>query len=194
MNERGAAVSEFLFFFSSRRRHTRFDCDWSSDVCSSDLIGQMQPEAVVAAFDAHFDYPARGSRLDSVVDGVFHQGLQEHRRHQSILDGRIQPPMDTETLTQAQLLQVEILTAQRELVSESDQLTVVDHDGAEQLRQILQSALGSLRILANEGKHGIQRVEKKMRPDASLKRLQPHLGNRRRDCAFAKVKTPSLRP
>src|SRR6201996_4835401 len=28
----------FLFFFSSRRRHTRFDCDWSSDVCSSDLI------------------------------------------------------------------------------------------------------------------------------------------------------------
>src|SRR3989475_438319 len=26
-----------IFFFSSRRRHTRFDCDWSSDVCSSDL-------------------------------------------------------------------------------------------------------------------------------------------------------------
>src|SRR2546430_10195033 len=24
--------------FSSRRRHTRFDCDWSSDVCSSDLF------------------------------------------------------------------------------------------------------------------------------------------------------------
>src|SRR2546430_12392593 len=28
-----------FFFFSSRRRHTRFDCDWSSDVCSSDLAG-----------------------------------------------------------------------------------------------------------------------------------------------------------
>src|SRR3990167_9556553 len=28
----------FCFFFSSRRRHTRFDCDWSSDVCSSDLF------------------------------------------------------------------------------------------------------------------------------------------------------------
>src|SRR5260370_28619097 len=26
-----------IFFFSSRRRHTRFKCDWSSDVCSSDL-------------------------------------------------------------------------------------------------------------------------------------------------------------
>src|SRR5690242_21535096 len=27
----------FFFFFSSRRRHTRLTCDWSSDVCSSDL-------------------------------------------------------------------------------------------------------------------------------------------------------------
>src|SRR5206468_5142123 len=27
------------FFFSSRRRHTRSDRDWSSDVCSSDLVG-----------------------------------------------------------------------------------------------------------------------------------------------------------
>src|SRR2546430_11543646 len=37
------------FFFSSRRRHTRFDCDWSSDVCSSDLLffyflGDVTPE------------------------------------------------------------------------------------------------------------------------------------------------------
>src|SRR2546427_4718952 len=30
-------VHRFFFFFSSRRRHTRFDCDWSPDVCSSDL-------------------------------------------------------------------------------------------------------------------------------------------------------------
>src|SRR5260221_436608 len=28
-----------FFFFSSRRRHTRSLCDWSSDVCSSDLDG-----------------------------------------------------------------------------------------------------------------------------------------------------------
>src|SRR5260370_10554039 len=31
------ARSRSFFFFSSRRRHTRFKCDWSSDVCSSDL-------------------------------------------------------------------------------------------------------------------------------------------------------------
>src|SRR2546426_1324973 len=29
----------FFFFFSSRRRHTRLQGDWSSDVCSSDLLG-----------------------------------------------------------------------------------------------------------------------------------------------------------
>src|SRR6266568_7426802 len=32
----------FFFFFSSRRRHTRWNCDWSSDVCSSDLAQRAQ--------------------------------------------------------------------------------------------------------------------------------------------------------
>src|SRR5260370_40565217 len=36
----------FCFFFSSRRRHTIFKCDWSSDVCSSDLV-DCRPLAVV---------------------------------------------------------------------------------------------------------------------------------------------------
>src|SRR5260370_31072155 len=35
-----------IFFFSSRRRHTRFKCDWSSDVCSSDLARFVRIEAV----------------------------------------------------------------------------------------------------------------------------------------------------
>src|SRR2546427_361336 len=34
-----------FFFFSSRRRHTRFDCDWSSDVCSSDLAPRPTSDA-----------------------------------------------------------------------------------------------------------------------------------------------------
>src|SRR5438309_514059 len=37
----------FFFFFSSRRRHTRWNCDWSSDVCSSDL---RNPTIVVSIF------------------------------------------------------------------------------------------------------------------------------------------------
>src|SRR2546430_13737546 len=44
------------FFFSSRRRHTRFDCDWSSDVCSSDLY--VQPVYVGA--NQMQEYPPDG--------------------------------------------------------------------------------------------------------------------------------------
>src|ERR1022692_5031589 len=32
----------FFFFFSSRRRHTRLQGDWSSDVCSSDLVWRSE--------------------------------------------------------------------------------------------------------------------------------------------------------
>src|SRR5689334_24061519 len=35
-------IDFFFFFFSSRRRHTRWNCDWSSDVCSSDLYRHYQ--------------------------------------------------------------------------------------------------------------------------------------------------------
>src|SRR6201988_3869120 len=39
-------------FFSSRRRHTRFKCDWSSDVCSSDLSSDSDVQAIVSYIDA----------------------------------------------------------------------------------------------------------------------------------------------
>src|SRR5690242_21266081 len=35
-----------FFFFSSRRRHTRLTCDWSSDVCSSDLARHVRAEGL----------------------------------------------------------------------------------------------------------------------------------------------------
>src|SRR5947209_16875517 len=38
----------FFFFFSSRRRHTRYWRDWSSDVCSSDLVGRTVRAARLA--------------------------------------------------------------------------------------------------------------------------------------------------
>src|SRR5438477_7248574 len=47
-------VLEYFFFFSSRRRHTRLTCDWSSDVCSSDLNGCMT--AVKAWFAPSWSY------------------------------------------------------------------------------------------------------------------------------------------
>src|SRR2546430_14640916 len=46
----------FFFFFSSRRRHTRFDCDWSSDVCSSDL--ETIAKEIYGAGDVAFAPPA----------------------------------------------------------------------------------------------------------------------------------------
>src|SRR5215204_4713796 len=42
----------FFFFFSSRRRHTRSLCDWSSDVCSSDLGDLRQRRAEIVDADA----------------------------------------------------------------------------------------------------------------------------------------------
>src|SRR2546427_1073982 len=55
----------FFFFFSSRRRHTRFDCDWSSDVCSSDL-----PSVYRRLMDRQTH--RIGGRLWSVVMGYGH--------------------------------------------------------------------------------------------------------------------------
>src|SRR5437868_13812571 len=56
---RGFVFVVFLFFFSSRRRHTRSKRDWSSDVCSSDLIRRLRDrlsltpaEGATALYDA----------------------------------------------------------------------------------------------------------------------------------------------
>src|SRR5256886_962649 len=57
---RRARRSLLCFFFSSRRRHTRFDCDWSSDVCSSDLITNAQASGIPGIPAATF---ANASRI-----------------------------------------------------------------------------------------------------------------------------------
>src|SRR5207249_9564544 len=51
--------SFFLFFFSSRRRHTRSKRDWSSDVCSSDLGALRGSLVVVGSSDFASDPYAR---------------------------------------------------------------------------------------------------------------------------------------
>src|SRR2546430_9148204 len=48
----GSEEDSVFFFFSSRRRHTRFDCDWSSDVCSSDLADAVASHDGNAAIGA----------------------------------------------------------------------------------------------------------------------------------------------
>src|SRR5690606_39676760 len=67
------AVYDFwFFFFSSRRRHTRFSRDWSSDVCSSDLSqgksaqghgGRNGGEGTYLKAGAHFSAYAGADRM-----------------------------------------------------------------------------------------------------------------------------------
>src|SRR5688572_31040411 len=63
----------FFFFFSSRRRHTRFDCDWSSDVCSSDLVKRFWTSAnagsavVVIEVEPRLEQPQRFDLFQSAL-------------------------------------------------------------------------------------------------------------------------------
>src|SRR5205807_3954121 len=56
-------------FFSSRRRHTRLQGDWSSDVCSSDLLSESaeadnKPELEIFADDVQCGHGATAGKLD----------------------------------------------------------------------------------------------------------------------------------
>src|SRR5260370_10729979 len=51
-----AGLYVVLFFFASRRRHTRFKCDWSSDVCSSDLFTSSPIAELVKSVMLGFGY------------------------------------------------------------------------------------------------------------------------------------------
>src|SRR5437879_13425589 len=77
------------FFFSSRRRHTRYIGDWSSDVCSSDLdcfscerfafhFGPVTPEDAVGF--AHFGYFAHPIQHGAVLYVALSQFRSEERR------------------------------------------------------------------------------------------------------------------
>src|SRR5690606_40373408 len=52
-----------FFFFSSRRRHTRFSRDWSSDVCSSDLVGFLTLPIMAAINNFGHDFGQISAQL-----------------------------------------------------------------------------------------------------------------------------------
>src|SRR4051812_50058782 len=61
-----------FFFFSSRRRHTRLTCDWSSDVCSSDLaeaaaIWRIREDGAGLAGRTSDGHPAHAGWEDAAV-------------------------------------------------------------------------------------------------------------------------------
>src|SRR6266480_5347686 len=62
------AAQRCFFFFSSRRRHTRLTCDWSSDVCSSDLAISSDGVSINASVVVRF-------RLQRDAVPVLHQAI-----------------------------------------------------------------------------------------------------------------------
>src|SRR2546430_11286788 len=85
----------FFFFFSSRRRHTRFDCGWSSDVCSSDLPTGRD---VIAALDAATAGPTyraamlRGAAIERL------RALERQFKTRSVAYEMLGPPRLTKLL------------------------------------------------------------------------------------------------
>src|SRR5256885_2272397 len=67
------SISRF-FFFSSRRRHTRLQGDWSSDVCSSDLLQVHQ----LAEGLVYGDKRSFGVGQTHAIHGVFPNRVEEH--------------------------------------------------------------------------------------------------------------------
>src|SRR6266480_6802127 len=69
-------MSSFIFFFfSSRRRHTRLTCDWSSDVCSSDLSRRAVAEEL--QLDSQGWRAGRAPAV-LVVRGALERGADRH--------------------------------------------------------------------------------------------------------------------
>src|SRR5256886_4843783 len=67
----------FFFFFSSRRRHTRFDCDWSSDVCSSDLV--HDPGSILM-FRDHLTFLGEAMTPERVKEGLLDVALELEKK------------------------------------------------------------------------------------------------------------------
>src|SRR5260221_1123085 len=71
-----------FFFFSSRRRHTRSLCDWSSDVCSSDLggLGRVGLYQVMENSDAIGRLIMAGGHATDIADQAAKEGVWDLRR------------------------------------------------------------------------------------------------------------------
>src|SRR5438477_11396807 len=76
-----------IFFFSSRRRHTRLTCDWSSDVCSSDLLRSRQ-DTIVPSIQS------RGGtvlgQFQHAINGIKVRGTPEQIRAFATLPGVVE--------------------------------------------------------------------------------------------------------
>src|SRR5256885_4281327 len=77
-----------FFFFSSRRRHTRLQGDWSSDVCSSDLVDTGHVGMEVSNAVTQANHRERVSHQAVTIKSAQHfaAGMRGHNKHGSRLD------------------------------------------------------------------------------------------------------------
>src|SRR2546430_15438852 len=142
-----------VFFFSSRRRHTRFDCDWSSDVCSSDL--QRAPRVltlrVAFAGTPEFALPALAALLarHSVV-GVLTQPDRPRGRGRKLAASPVKSAALAAHLPLAQPQTLSSPEARAALVDWQPQVLVVVAYGLKLPREVLElPPLGCLNIHAS---------------------------------------------
>src|SRR3989475_6550593 len=95
----------FFFFFSSRRRHTRFDCVWSSDVCSSDLDGSYlagepykQKDDEGKSMDVSSEESVPNSKIDVYLQRLESKGYYWHFVTKEQLTHLNENPSESETL------------------------------------------------------------------------------------------------
>src|SRR5690242_6458999 len=75
-----------FFFFSSRRRHTSLTCDWSSDVCSSDLLDEFAALGRLDFFEAALAYMAGYGLKAMLIAQSLNQVDKAYGQNNSILD------------------------------------------------------------------------------------------------------------
>src|SRR3989440_9719279 len=151
-----ASLCFFFFFFSSRRRHTRSDRDWSSDVCSSDLVVQASVVDVPGheGFVRNMLAGATGIDVALLViaadEGIMPQ-TEEHLAIVELLGVRRGIPVITKRdLVDAEWLELvrgEVSTrlgASRVRWDESVATSVVTGEGLADLRDALRRVAGDL--------------------------------------------------
>src|SRR2546428_11034323 len=148
----------YFFFFSSRRRHTRSDRDWSSDVCSSDLIGQVMQESMQAALT--------WVRSNAAQLGIPESFFAEHDIHIHVPAGAIPKDGPSAGVTMATAL-VSLLTARpvRPLTAMTGEITlsgnVLPIGGGEEKVLACKRAGGMDGILPPENRNN---VEEELKP------------------------------
>src|SRR5437762_8149361 len=145
-------VCVICFFFSSRRRHTRYIGDWSSDVCSSDLtIGRQEPlklllnqkdPALAGRIFAYYGYFGR-ARAGQIR--LIEEDGQRSAELEGQLDAEDQQLAELERQQRAQLHQLEVSRVERSHVLAS--LEAQSHTRAQSLERLRSQQAGLEKLL-----------------------------------------------